>query len=44
MFNRQFFSDYVFRSGKLASRTLQEAERGIRIKLNTPETKTTGSE
>jgi aminopeptidase N len=33
MFNRQFFSDYAFQDGKLASRTLQESERGIRIKL-----------
>ncbi len=33
MFNHQFYSDYVFKGGKLISRTLQEAERGIRIKV-----------
>jgi hypothetical protein len=33
MFFRQFFSEYVFRGGRLLSRTLQETERGMRIKL-----------
>jgi aminopeptidase N len=41
MFNHQFYSDYVFQGGKLVSRTLQEAKRGIRIKLAAPEAKTT---
>ena len=40
MFNHQFYSDYVFQGGKLVSRTLQEPERGLRIKLATAETKT----
>jgi len=40
MFNHQFYSDYVFQGGKLASRTLQEPERGLRIKLATPEART----
>ena len=40
MFNRQFYSDYVFQSGKLVSRTLQEAERGLRIRLAAPEART----
>lgn len=33
MFNHRFYSDYVFQGGKLASRTLQEEERGIRLKV-----------
>lgn len=41
MFNHRFYSDYVFQGGKLASRTLQETNRGIRIKLNANEAKTT---
>jgi aminopeptidase N len=41
MFNHRFYSDYVFQGGKLVSRTLQETERGLRIKLAPSEAKTT---
>ena len=40
MFKHQFYSDYVFQGGKLVSRTLQEPERGLRIKLASPEART----
>jgi len=41
MFTHRFYSDYVFQGGKLASRTLQEGQRGLRINLAAPEAKMT---
>lgn len=34
MYDRPFYSDYVFQGGRLSARTLQETERGIRVKLS----------
>jgi hypothetical protein len=39
MFNHRFYSDYVVQGGRLASRTLQESERGLRVKLPASEAK-----
>jgi aminopeptidase N len=44
MFNHRFYSDYVFQGDKLASRTLQEGQRGLRIKIAASEAKTTRNE